>query len=339
MFSGVKILILRRGSGNCGNVTTADRLRNYLLEVGIKCECVDTRCFNPKECQNFDAVIAIHAYHCAPILKECLVPYLIIFGGTDLNEYSRDQKCFGIMTNVICKANNLITFGSSMTQKVFHLWPNICKERINEIPQAVYTNPSRFNLKNYLDKNYNILVDKIFLLVLGVRRVKDPLFLVKDFSEWHDKHRDCWMIIIGSKMEDDYFQEVSENISRARGILLLPQLPQHDVHATMRDSFAVINCSQSEGMCSSILEAMDLYVPVIARDIPGNRDLIEDRVTGLLYKTPKEFLNAAEELMNDHSLKNILIENAKQQINRKHLCSTESKLYLELIHSMLSETS
>ncbi|XP_023210145.1 glycosyltransferase 1 domain-containing protein 1-like isoform X2 [Centruroides sculpturatus] len=316
MFSGVKILILRRGSGNCGNVTTADRLRNYLLEVGIKCECVDTRCFNPKECQNFDAVIAIHAYHCAPILKECLVPYLIIFGGTDLNEYSRDQKCFGIMTNVICKANNLITFGSSMTQKVFHLWPNICKERINEIPQ-----------------------DKIFLLVLGVRRVKDPLFLVKDFSEWHDKHRDCWMIIIGSKMEDDYFQEVSENISRARGILLLPQLPQHDVHATMRDSFAVINCSQSEGMCSSILEAMDLYVPVIARDIPGNRDLIEDRVTGLLYKTPKEFLNAAEELMNDHSLKNILIENAKQQINRKHLCSTESKLYLELIHSMLSETS
>lgn len=137
-------------------------------------------------------------------------------------------------------------------------------------------------------------------------------------------------------MDDGYFQEVSENIKRARGVLLLSEMPSCDVHAAMKDCLAVINSSQSEGMCSSILEAMDLFVPVVARDIPGNRDLIEDRVTGLLYKTPQEFLNAIEELINDHILKNNLVKNAKQQINKRHLCKEESKMYIEIVNNLLA---
>lgn len=126
MSSRNKILILRRASGKCGNVTTAVRLRNYLLENNIECEAHDPNYFNPKECNNYDGIIAIHAYHCASILKESSAPYIIIFGGTDLNEYSKDQKCLTLMSNVIYKAQNLVTFGSSMTNKIFYLWINGC---------------------------------------------------------------------------------------------------------------------------------------------------------------------------------------------------------------------
>lgn len=39
---------------------------------------------------------------------------------------------------------------------------------------------------------------------------------------------------------------------------------------------------KSEGMCSAILEAMALEVPVICRNIPGNAAIVNDKVVGTL---------------------------------------------------------
>ena len=46
----------------------------------------------------------------------------------------------------------------------------------------------------------------------------------------------------------------------------------------------VLNCSRSEGgMANAVIEALALGRAVLAADIPGNRSLIEDGVTGLLF--------------------------------------------------------
>lgn len=37
----------------------------------------------------------------------------------------------------------------------------------------------------------------------------------------------------------------------------------------------------------SVGQAMDLKVPVVARDIPGNAAVVRHDVTGLLYSTPQ----------------------------------------------------
>ncbi len=40
--------------------------------------------------------------------------------------------------------------------------------------------------------------------------------------------------------------------------------------------------SEYEGQSNSVLEAMSYGIPVVASDIPGNRDLVEDGITGIL---------------------------------------------------------
>jgi len=39
----------------------------------------------------------------------------------------------------------------------------------------------------------------------------------------------------------------------------------------------------------TVMQAMDLGVPVVARDIPGNAAIVENGQTGLMYNTPEVF--------------------------------------------------
>lgn len=57
---------------------------------------------------------------------------------------------------------------------------------------------------------------------------------------------------------------------------------RNDVPRIMPSFDLLLSASAYEGQSNSILEAMATGIPVIATDIPGNRDLVVDGVTGLL---------------------------------------------------------
>jgi glycosyltransferase involved in cell wall biosynthesis len=66
----------------------------------------------------------------------------------------------------------------------------------------------------------------------------------------------------------------------------------------------VLNCSISEGgMPNAILEALVLERAVLASDVAGNRALVEDDVTGLLFGNARELQAKAERLVRDPALR------------------------------------
>ena len=66
----------------------------------------------------------------------------------------------------------------------------------------------------------------------------------------------------------------------------------------------VLNCSISEGgMSNAMLEALSLGRAVLASDIDGNRSIVTDGVTGLLYRDQVEFERLAAELARDSALR------------------------------------
>jgi glycosyltransferase involved in cell wall biosynthesis len=83
----------------------------------------------------------------------------------------------------------------------------------------------------------------------------------------------------------------------------------------------LINCSKSEGMSGSILEAMFYGCPVYARNIEGNIALIEDQVTGYIFSEPEEIIELFE-----NPIDNIII-NARQYISESHSFKLEEDLY------------
>ncbi|NXP42332.1 GL1D1 protein, partial [Leiothrix lutea] len=177
-----------------------------------------------------------------------------------------------------------VAFTVEMKELAAAEWPD-ARKKIHVQSQGIKTTPSAtFDWYRFL-QNAGIPTDTgslhLFLLVCGLRRVKDPLYLVEVFSDWHRKDPSVHLGIIGPAVSCFFL------LLLAPGVHVLQELPQEELHAAVRACFALVNTSTSEGMSAAILEAMDLDIPVLARNIPGNAAIIKHKETGLLFSTPQ----------------------------------------------------
>ncbi|NXG33215.1 GL1D1 protein, partial [Dromaius novaehollandiae] len=320
--------------------------RNHLHAAGHICILKDAfGCESPTEIANlistekFEAALAIHLYKGGRLLQGSRIPFGIIFGGTDINEDIRCEEKHRRMGTVLGEARFAVAFTTKMKELAAAEWfspPVTSKTCIFYfLNTGIKTTPSEtFDWYRFL-QNAGIPTDvdnlHIFLLICGLRRIKDPLYLVDVFSDWHRKEPSVHLGIIGPAVDPLFTSEVKEKVKRAPGVHLLQEMSQDDLHAAMKRCFAVVNSSISEGMSAAILEAMDLDIPVLARNIPGNAAIIKHKDTGLLFSDPQEFVMLSKSLMNDPILKREIVRKAKDYVKKHHSWECERKTYQNLI--------
>ncbi|CAH1232414.1 GLT1D1 [Branchiostoma lanceolatum] len=341
-----------------GNLVTAERIRSFLESGGHRCirKCISD--FDGHKqllefIRNNDirCIMGINAYRTGHLLRDCPVPFGLVFGGTDLNESTAIPESMDLMTATVNKARFLVCFSKEIKQQALKLWPHVV-DKIHIQPQGVCTYATSSSCLSDILTPYRAaefgscscgctddLNDstKVFLLVCGLRPVKDPIYLLQVFSEWHKEDSRVLLIVVGPEMNHDHARKVKGEICRCVGILLLPPIPQTDLHTLMLRSFAVVNSSVSEGMSGAILEAMCLGVPVIARNIAGNAAIITHKETGLLFNSPQEFVSEAKCLLGDADLRKTITAKAQDYVNTHHSGEAEKQTYCRLISSVLSQ--
>uniref|UniRef100_A0A8B9X2X3 Glycosyltransferase 1 domain containing 1 n=1 Tax=Bos mutus grunniens TaxID=30521 RepID=A0A8B9X2X3_BOSMU len=131
-----------------------------------------------------------------------------------------------------------------------------------------------------------------------------------------------------------FTREVKAKVKRTPGVRLIREMAQEDLHAVMKNCFALVNSSVSEGMSAAILEAMDLEVPVLARNIPGNSAVVKHEVTGLLFSDPQEFVQLAKRLVSDPALEKTIIANGREYVRKYHSWQEERQTYRQLVRTL-----
>ncbi|XP_012688295.2 glycosyltransferase 1 domain-containing protein 1 [Clupea harengus] len=342
----MRLLFLACLSPKTGNCTTAERIRSHIEAAGHTCilhnsadikdrsDVTDLAMQDPQ----FEAALAIHLYKGGRFLLDIHVPVGIVFGGTDVNEDVKDESKRAVMERVLKKARFAVAFTPQMKENAeSFLLSESSKIRVQ--PQGIETRAaSDFSWRGFL-RSSGVEADHVddlcvFLLVCGLRRVKDPLYLLKAFSEWHASNPQVVFIIIGPKMDPELSEEVEERVRRSSGVYLTAEREQDELHAAMTHSFALVNSSISEGMSAAILEAMHLGLPVLARDIPGNAAIVEHEGTGLLYSSPEEFILLAKRLLDDRLLQKQLSENGMRYVGERHSFAQERKTYQQLVETL-----
>ncbi|XP_056586058.1 glycosyltransferase 1 domain-containing protein 1 isoform X3 [Triplophysa dalaica] len=304
----MRVLFLACLSPKTGNCTTAERIRDHIIAAGHSCVLCDTREFASAsdvtsvmtKAPGFEAALAIHLFKGGRLLLDSGVPFGVVFGGTDVNEDVKDEHKRAAMERVLHKARFAVAFTDRLKEQAETLL--VCEsKKIHVQPQGIETRvASHFSWRDFLHST-GVSTEKVedlrvFLLVCGLRRVKDPLYLLEAFSEWHIQNPLVLLIIIGPKIDPVFTVEVEERVKRSAGVFLADELSKEELHAAMQKSFTLVNSSLSEGMSAAVLEAMDLGLPVLARDIPGNGAIIKHEVTGLLYTNPQ---NTKEDLLKN----------------------------------------
>lgn len=98
---------------------------------------------------------------------------------------------------------------------------------------------------------------------------------------------------------------------------------------------AVINSSLSEALSNSLLEAMAMGVPVLARAVAGNRALVVRNRTGLLFSSEREFVRQAGRLLIDPGLGRRLAARARRLLRQRYSVAAETRAYQRLYRAVL----
>uniref|UniRef100_A0A803K1P7 Glycosyltransferase 1 domain-containing protein 1 n=1 Tax=Xenopus tropicalis TaxID=8364 RepID=A0A803K1P7_XENTR len=292
----MKILFLACLRAHTGNSTTALRIKDHLEAAGHTCVLKDAAILESSEVETlisqekFNAGLIIQLYKAGRFLMGNRIPFGAIFGGTDINEDVKNEEKCRVMGAVLEEARFVVAFTHKIKELAATKWPH-AKHKIHIQPQGILTKPSKsFDYEAFL-QNAGIRHKSghlhLYVLICGLRRVKDPLYLAEMFAKWHEKEPNVYLAIIGPMVDPVFTKEVENKLEEIDGVYLIKEIPQSDLQAVIKRSFALVNSSLSEGMSAAILEAMDLEVPVLARDIPGNSAIIKHEDTGLLFSTPQ----------------------------------------------------
>ncbi|XP_064793496.1 glycosyltransferase 1 domain-containing protein 1 [Oncorhynchus masou masou] len=342
----MKLLFLACLSPKTGNCTTAERIRTHIESAGHTCELRDAADFKSsaevasliEQKPPFEGAIAIHLFKGGRLLLDTQVPFGVVFGGTDINEDVKVEQKRAVMEQVLLKARFAVAFTDKLKAEadIFLLSQS---SKIYVQPQGIKTEAAQsFCWSEFLRRSGVSGEDvedlHVFLLVCGLRRVKDPLYLLEAFSEWHTENPLVVLIIIGPKIDPVFTEEVEAISKRSAGVYLAQERSQEELHAAMRRSAALVNSSVSEGMSAAILEAMDLEVPVVARDIPGNTAVVQHEVTGLLYSSPQEFVRVSQRLLVDGELRERVVANGKRYVEEHHSLDNEREAYQRLVDTL-----
>jgi glycosyltransferase involved in cell wall biosynthesis len=93
-------------------------------------------------------------------------------------------------------------------------------------------------------------------------------------------HPDVWIALIGDGPDRDTLQRQAESLGIAHRVVFTGHLA--DVRPAFRDLDVLALTSYTEGFPNVVLEALCMETPVVANDVGGVREIVENGVTGTL---------------------------------------------------------
>lgn len=264
----VNILFISSLLKGSGNYTSSNRLFNYLKDTFLHEDNIITLYDNAtdlndnsnkeildKKLLECDIVILLHAFRSGKLLPNDFVkPIFLILGGTDINNDLNDNIKLEIIKNTINKSCVIYSFNKIMVDIINNQINNgiiSIKEdtKVILMPQAVLLPESNSNNIYSLKKSYNIPFDsKLILLPAGIRKVKDPLYLINEIYRWHQEDTQIYFAIVGPIIETILYDEMILLINsfgnlENSGIIYCNQIEHFQLIDAMKESDLIINSS------------------------------------------------------------------------------------------------
>ena len=277
-------------------------------------------------------VHAFHAYRTGPlglaVARRIGCPLVVTLTGTDANHDLFDVERAPAVRQVLESAAAVTVFHDSMAALVARAVPEI-SARIVVVPQSVdLPDPGHLGVPGPTARA------PIMLFPAGIRPVKRPLFPLAPLDAVAARHPGFELRYIGPILDVSEGEALLRALRARQWARYLGVVPHAEMAAVLRDADVVLNCSLSEGgMANSVLEALVCGRAVLASDIEGNRSVIEDGATGLLFSGPRDFADKAARLLGDPALRERLGQAGRARASRFGL-QQEIERYLKLYVSL-----
>ena len=150
------------------------------------------------------------------------------------------------------------------------------------------------------------------------RKVKRIDLFIKAAAEVHKKMNNVYFIIVGG----------GDNLYELKKLAINLKVDDHliftgfksDAVPYMKNFTIGVNTSDSEGFSNTILEYMASGIPVVATNVSGNAELVQDGVTGILVPSGNhvQIAHAICELLSDEKKRRRMGMESKKIVEEKY---------------------
>jgi len=238
--------------------------------------------------------------------------------------------------------------GNSQSVARFYRELGVPAERVRVIPNAVDMDrflgaPVAEAERNRLLAEWQLPADAKIVGSIGrmapQKRVEDLIWATELLHQIDDR---AYLVLAGDGPDLRRLQRFAEQVRIASRVRFLGHRSDVPELLNLFDVFWM--ASDFEGQSNSLMEAMAACVPVIASDIPPNRELVEDDKTGLLVSVGDRagFAKAAASLLADQQRAQCLAEAGQARMRTVFSLSQMVTAYADLyrnVHTTVDEAA
>jgi L-malate glycosyltransferase len=330
-----------------GNAITVERVAQGLRERGRELRvwglsgASEAAVAAEVEAYRPDLVHAFHALLTGPLgltlAGRLGVPLVVTLTGTDANHDLLDPGRGPRVRQVLEGAAAITGFHGSILAHVAGVLPAV-RSRLVAVPQA-----ARFFAEASFDLAGRWALPPgrvLFVFPAGIRAVKAPRLPLGPLDALAAADARVRLAFAGPIIEPELGAALEADLAARPWARYLGQVPHAEMASLLEQADVVLNCSISEGgLANSVLEALALGRAVLASDIPGNRGLIVEGVTGLLFRDTRELTAQAGRLAADAALRARLGSAGRALVERAYPVEREIDGYLEVYRSLASTPS
>lgn len=202
----------------------------------------------------------------------------------------------------------------------------------NGVDGNLFKKPDNFSA-NVKEQNKNYLglknEDKIIFTASRLTAKNGLADLIASLVFLPDNYK---LLIAGSGELLKKLTEIVKDLKLNKRVIFLGAVPHEDLPGLLWLSDVFCRPSLSEGLGNSFLEAMTAGVPIIGTKVGGIPDFLLDGETGLFgeKKNPRDLADKIQKIINDLELRNKIIVNARNLIDKKYTWEIVTKQLKEL---------
>jgi len=285
--------------------------------------------------------------HGLPVLYEMRASWEdgAVCNGTTTEGSIRYKVSRELETYVLKRANGIVTICDGLRDDVANR--GIDSSKITVVPNAV-------DLDSFLADGPTVSIDSMresmglvgcyVIAFFGSYFPWEGLpFLIQAMPTILKSHPKIKLLLVGGGSDESKLRNMVEELGLTNDVLFKNRIPHDEISALYRMVDALVYPRPSMRLTEIVtplkpLEAMAMGKVVIASDVGGHKELIQDRQTGLLFKAGDlfSFVNLLLSIIDDNELKDRLIKNAYSYVRSERTWSGSVLKYLPIYERLLN---